>query len=308
MAEGPLLVSGAAGCIGAWIVSRLSQAGREVVALDRSDDRRRLRLAMDEEAARAVPWLNVDISDATALDDAVMRLRPAVIIHLAALQIPFCAADPVAGATVNVAGHAALFEAARKAGVRHVVYASSVASLPAAGRQGPNTLYGVYKRANEGVAAIYWQDWQVASIGVRPHTVYGPGRDQGMTSSPTKAMLAAASGQPYQIAYDTTMMMQHVHEVADAFITCADATVSGHHVCNLGGVKATTRDMAAIINRIVPGARISVADTRIDLPVDQDDRALRALVGDWPAVSLENGIHHTICAFRDLAGRGLATP
>ena len=308
MAEGPLLVTGAAGCIGAWIVARLSRAGREVVALDSSDDRHRLCLAMDEEAARALPWLRVDISDATALDDVVMRLRPAVIIHLAALQIPFCAADPVAGATVNVAGYVALFEAARKAGVRHVVYASSVASLPAAGRQGPNTLYGVYKRANEGVAAIYWQDWQVASIGVRPHTVYGPGRDQGMTSSPTKAMLAAARGQPYQIAYDTTMMMQHVHEVADAFIACADAAVSGHHVCDLGGVKATTRDMAAIINRIVPGARISVADTRIDLPVDQDDRALRALVGDWPAVSLENGIHHTISAFRDLAGRGLVAP
>lgn len=308
MDEGPLLVTGAAGCIGAWIVARLSQAGREVVALDRSDDRRRLCLAMDEEAVRALPWLSVDISDATALGDVVMRLRPPVIIHLAALQIPFCAADPVAGATVNVAGHAALFEAARKAGVRHVVYASSVASLPAAGRQGPNTLYGVYKRANEGVAAIYWQDWQVASIGVRPHTVYGPGRDQGMTSSPTKAMLAAARGQPYRIAYDTTMMMQHVHEVADAFIACADATVSGHHVCDLGGVRASTPEIAAIINRSVPGARITVADTRIDLPVDQDDGALRALVGDWPAVSLENGIQRTIEAFRALASRGLVTP
>ena len=300
MASGPLLVTGAAGCIGAWIVARLSQAGREVVALDRSDDRRRLCLAMDEGATRALPWESVDISDAAALCDVVMRLRPQAIIHLAALQIPFCVADPVAGATVNVAGHVAVFEAARKAGVGHVVYASSVASLPAAGRRGPNTLYGVYKRANEGVAAIYWQDWQVASIGVRPHTVYGPGRDQGMTSSPTKAMLAAARGQPYRIPYDTTMMMQHVHEVADAFIACADANVSGHHVCDLGGVKATTREMAAIINRIVPGARITVDDTRIDLPIDQDDSALRALVGDWPAVSLENGIHRTIAAFREL--------
>lgn len=308
MEEGPLLVTGAAGCIGAWIVARLRQAGREVVALDLSDDRRRLCLAMDEDAARALPWEEVDITDTTALGDVVMRLRPRVIIHLAALQIPFCAADPVAGATVNVAGHVALFEAARNAGVRHVVYASSVASLPAAERPGPNTLYGVYKRANEGVAAIYWEDWQVASIGVRPHTVYGPGRDQGMTSSPTKAMLAAARGQPYCIAYDTTMMMQHVHEVADAFIACADATVSGHHVCNLGGVKASTPEIAAIINRSVPGARITVADNRIDLPVDQDDRALRALVGDWPAVSLEDGIHHTISAFRDLASRGLVAP
>ncbi len=93
MASGPLLVTGAAGCIGAWIVARLSQVGREVVALDRSDDRRRLCLAMDEGAARALPWESVDISDAAALCDVVMRLRPQAIIHLAALQIPFCVAN-----------------------------------------------------------------------------------------------------------------------------------------------------------------------------------------------------------------------
>ena len=60
----------------------------------------------------------------------------------------------------------------------------------------------------------------------------------------------------------------------------------------------TSEEVAAIINRLVPGARIN-------LPMDQDDGALRALVGDWPAVPLENGIRHTISAFRDLVNRGL---
>ena len=254
------------------------------------------------------PWETADITREGTLADAVRRHRARAIIHLAALLIPFCAADPVAGATVNVVGHAHVLEAARQAGIRNVVYASSVASLPAPDRQGPNTLYGVYKLANEGVAGIYWQDWQVSSIGVRPHTVYGPGRDQGLTSAPTRAMLAAVLGQPFCIDYDTTMMMQHVHEVADAFIACADAKIEGAHVFNLGGVKASTREIADMINRVVPEARIEIGAAPLALPVDQDDTALRGLVGGWPAVGLEDGIERTVSAFRGLVARGLVGP
>ena len=61
----------------------------------------------------------------------------------------------------------------------------------------PVTLYGVTKEANEGWAAIYWQDYAVPSVGLRPFFVYGPGRDQGVSSTPTKAMAAAAIGRPY---------------------------------------------------------------------------------------------------------------
>ncbi len=305
--DGPILVTGAAGCIGAWVVARLAGAGRPVVALDRDDDRRRLLLAMDEDAARAIPWETADITLGDAVAGAVRRHGATAIIHLAALQIPFCAADPVAGAAVNVAGHAAVLEAARSLGVRRVVYASSAASLQSRERDGPDSLYGVYKRANEGVARVYWKDWQVPSIGLRPHTVYGPGRDQGLTCAPTRAMLAAALGKPFRIGYDTTMMMQHVHEVADAFIACADAPLDGARVFDLGGVKASTRDIAGLINRLVPGAGIEVGASPLVLPVDQDDAELRRLVGEWPAVALDDGVERTILAFQDLARRGILT-
>ena len=59
----------------------------------------------------------------------------------------------------------------------------------------PASIYGVYKIANEGSARIYWQESQVASVGLRPLIVYGGGRDQGTTSSPTLAMAAAARGE-----------------------------------------------------------------------------------------------------------------
>jgi len=216
----PVLVTGAAGCIGAWVVASLVRRGIAVVALDRSDDRRRLRLLLDEEDVASVPWITGDIADAPVVDAAIAKSDADAIIHLAALQVPFCKADPVAGARVNVVGHVNVFEAARRYGIRRLVYASSVAALPADGAVHISTLYGVYKAAGEGIARVYAQDWGVSSIGLRPHTVYGPGRDQGLTAAPTLAMLAAAAGRPYRIPFSGALLFQYAGEVAEIFTRC----------------------------------------------------------------------------------------
>jgi nucleoside-diphosphate-sugar epimerase len=63
----------------------------------------------------------------------------------------------------------------------------------------PTTHYGVFKCCNEGNARIYFQDHGVSSIGLRPWTVYGVGRDFGMTSEPTKAIKSLALSRPYHI-------------------------------------------------------------------------------------------------------------
>ena len=182
MAQGTTLVTGAAGCIGAWVVAALAARGIPVMVLDASEDRRRLKLMMEEGAADGVSWTVGDVADFDGVLNVIQEHEVEAIIHLAALQVPFCKADPLNGARVNVVGTVAIFEAARQAGISRLVYASSVAAVGVDGP--PATLYGVYKAADEGIARIYSQDWNVPSIGLRPHTVYGPGRDQGLTSAP----------------------------------------------------------------------------------------------------------------------------
>ena len=193
MADGTTLVTGAAGCIGAWVVAALAARGVPVVVVDATDNRRRLKLVMEAAAVDAVSWTLGDVADYEGVSRVVEEHGVEAIIHLAALQVPFCKADPINGARVNVVGTVAVFEAARRAGIARLVYASSVAAVGVDGP--PSTLYGVYKAADEGLARIYAQDWKVPSIGLRPHTVYGPGRDQGLTSAPTNAMVAAATGK-----------------------------------------------------------------------------------------------------------------
>ena len=124
---------------------------------------------------------------------------------------------------MNVVGTVNVFEAAKAAEIQKVVYASSIAVyggkdeyegelLPHHALANPHTHYGVFKQANEGTARIYWQDDGIASIGLRPYTLYGPGRDQGLTSTPTQAMLAASARRKRTISpmggiMDSNIMM-----------------------------------------------------------------------------------------------------
>src|SRR4051812_48586563 len=135
--DGPILVTGAGGAIGAWVVANLVERGTPCVAFDLSDDRRRLRLVLDEERAAAVTWRQGDISDGAAVDRAVAETGARAIIHLAALQVPFVKADPVLGARVNFMGHANVFEAARRHGVQRLAYASSIAAVASPGEPYP---------------------------------------------------------------------------------------------------------------------------------------------------------------------------
>jgi nucleoside-diphosphate-sugar epimerase len=252
------LVTGGMGCIGAWVVRNLVRAGLPVTVFDLSADDHRPKLIMSREELAAVENIRGDITDTSAVYEAVVNSGATHIIHLAALQVPFCRANPPLGAAVNVVGTVNVFEAAKKAGLPQVVYASSVAVFGnkdeyATARLSDNAplhtqnLYGVFKQADEGTARIYWQDDAIASIGLRPYTIYGPGRDQGMTSTPTQAMLAASKGESYRISYGGYNGFQYVEDVARIFIQVAQTPYQGAGVFNIAGSIAHMSEVVAAI-------------------------------------------------------------
>ncbi|MEZ4678015.1 MAG: SDR family oxidoreductase [Caldilineaceae bacterium] len=234
------------------------------------------------------------------------------IIHLAGLQVPFCRANPSLGAAVNVVGTVNIFEAARHAGVKGLSYASSLAVLGPAEDYDegkieddvpllPRTLYGVYKVANEGTARIYWQDWQVGSVGLRPYIVYGVGRDQGMTSDLAKAVLATAAGKPYHIRFDGPVGLQHANDVAQMFIGTARAQYQGAAACNLRNDIVTVADFVAMIEAIEPRAQITIAENNpLPFPWDLDDGGLREILGGMPWTPIKEAIGQDLAHFRRL--------
>ncbi len=209
------LVTGIHGCIGAWVGLILAKEDKRVVGLDRSDRDHRLRLICTPEQLARIGVVNGDVADLDLLERTLDEHAITHVVHLAALQLPFCRADPVGGAHVNVVGTAAVFEAARRHGLStSLSYASSAAVYDADGLIDGASLYGVYKIATEGIARIFWQDNKVASLGLRPFVVYGPGRDQGMTAGPTQAIAAAVAGGPYNIAFGGRTQLQYTADVA----------------------------------------------------------------------------------------------
>jgi UDP-glucuronate 4-epimerase len=305
------LVTGAMGFIGSWVVRSLVREGQPVIALDASQDDHRLRLIMDDEALSQINMVRGDITDLSLVEKTIKDQGVTHIIHLAALQTPFCIANPTLGANVNVTGTVNIFEAARRSSIQTVVYASSIGVFGLSdeypggiatndSQARPRTLYGVFKQANESTARVYWWDHQISSIGLRPDVVYGPGRDQGMTSSPTWAMLAAAVGKPYRISFGGRCGMNYVDDVARIFIQAARNSQKGAAVYNVSGRIAEMTDIVETIYKEAPDMRgkISFSPNHLPLPDGMDDAGLKDFLPDLPDTSLEEGIHQTIVHFR----------
>jgi len=317
MTNDRFLITGALGCIGAWTLRNLVREGVPVASLNRGRNLQRLELLLSPEEIARIQFITGDISDLGVVENAIKESSANRIIHLAALQLPFCKADPPRGALVNVVGTVNIFEAAKRAGIRQVVYSSSTAvyglseEYPESPLQNdaaldPRSHYGVYKQANEGTARIYWMDDRIASIGLRPYVVYGAGRDQGMTSTPTVAMLAAVCGQPYHISYGKRYGFQYGDDVAKCFIRCARVPFEGAEVFNVGGPSVSTAEVIAAIEKIEPAARgkITFDDIPLPFPEEVDSSTLEKVIGPLPYTPLEQGVAETMDIFRKALENG----
>jgi nucleoside-diphosphate-sugar epimerase len=280
------LITGGYGFLGAWIARELLAQGAAVVAYDLREDPRRLRAIMPPDEAAKVTFAQGDVTDLPALTDALKTHAITHVIHLAGLQVPTCRANPILGATVNVVGTLAVFEAVKATGeqVKRVVYASSAAVFgpPEAYPGGsqtddakllPSTHYGVFKICNEGNARVYYQDHAISSVGLRPWTVYGPGRDMGMTSEPTKAIKACLLGRPYAINFGGTTDFQYVRDVASAFILSATRPFTGAGAYNLRGAVVTMKEFHAALCQVLPDAAklVTIGTTQIAIHPDLSD-------------------------------------
>ncbi len=307
------LVTGAMGCIGAWVTKLLLDEGVAVATFDLSDDDRRLRQIIDPDAMGRIERILGDITDNRQVFEAISGRSH--VIHLAALQIPFCQANPPLGAAVNVTGTVNVFEAVKDHGAQHLVYASSLAvyghprnyevdTLPPDAPRLPETLYGVYKVANEGTAVVYWQDYHVPSIGIRPYTVYGPLRDQGVTAQPTLAIEAAVRGEKYHIEYGGFAGFQFAPDVARLLIMAARTEPFGADVYSLRGDITSIDEFVRVVAEVTGSTGITHGDDPLPLPHGAEDGPLRDRLGEVPHTPLREAITITADFFAERGRHG----
>jgi UDP-glucuronate 4-epimerase len=206
-----ILVTGAAGFIGAHLSRRLIAAGAEVVGLDNLNDYydpqlKRARMAALAEG-EGFTHVNLELADRTAIARLFSEHRFDAVVNLAAQAgVRYSLINPHSYVDTNIVGFVNLLEGCRHSGVRHFVYASSSSVYGANTRMPfsvhdnvdhPVSLYAASKKANELMAHTYSHLFGLPTTGLRFFTVYGPwGRPDMALFLFTRAILA---GRPIDV-------------------------------------------------------------------------------------------------------------
>lgn len=258
-----ILVTGGCGLIGSTTVERLLRE-RSPARIVLFDDLSRGTLdnvarALDDPRVR---FVRGDVRDREALARAMQGVD--AVVHLAALRITACAAEPAEAISVLCNGSFNVLEAARDAGVRRIVAASS-ASIYGLATEFPTpethppyanrTLYGACKSMLEGVLRSFNDMYGTSYAAMRYFNVYGPRMDihGRYTEVLIRWIERIAAGQPPLILGDgnQTMDFVHVDDVAEANVLALESDVSDE-VFNVGsGVETSLRELAATLSRVM---------------------------------------------------------
>lgn len=320
-----ILVTGAAGFIGAHLTARLLRDGHAVTGVDAFTPYYDVRLKRDRWAALAGPAVDAgqarlitcDVCDVDRLQGVFAEFRPECVVHLAAqpgmrasLSAPFVCQKN------NVEGFLSLLECCRHAAATpRLVYASSSsvygegAALPFAEEQPadrPVSLYAATKRANELMAHTYAQLYDVPCVGLRFFTAYGPWCRPDMALH----LFAEALSQrrPLQVFQggDVSRDLTYIEDVVDGVVRCIGVPLQARsELFNVGSGRPVALLSVAhlLAERLGVKPRIEAAPLPPgDIPATWASLArIRARTGYQPATTLEDGIGRFVEWFRAYA-------
>lgn len=314
------LITGGAGFIGAYTVSKLLVQGKEAVVYDSNLRQGIIERVIPEAQLKRVRLVQGSITDLSHLMNPVKENGVSIIIHLAALQIPACQANPPLAIEVDCTGTANIFETARILGLQRVVWASSIGvfgpgeeygnkKVPNDAYHRPGTVYGSCKSLCETLASHYMNDYDVDSIGFRFTGVYGLGRNRGKTSFTTTMIEKAALGQPYTVPFSTDLYdWQFVEDVAAVTVLATQAPKTRTRVFNTQGDVRPVMEGVEYLKRLIPGTKFALEPGTVGIAWEYDTTPLEKELGFKPACSMEEGILKVLNAFRKEAKLPLIRP
>ncbi len=256
------LVLGGTGFIGKRAVPRLAQRGEKVVVMDINPG-----AADYSEFGDQVEVMRGDIMQFEDVVKAILHAKPDRIMNLAYL---LGSGDDTPHFTMklNVLGMDNCFEAARVCGVNRVTYASSIAVSGQQSNFGDRVIneddpmygtsqYAMHKRFNEFQAQQFNQVYGMSITGIRPANVTGPDKVRGSTDH-VQCVTLPAAGKPVSFPKAGLMRLPvHVDDVAEAFVRVTMVDQSQHPIYNTGGYPISLGDLAAVVKKFLPDAKIT---------------------------------------------------
>jgi nucleoside-diphosphate-sugar epimerase len=288
------LVTGGAGFIGTNLCEALIDQGHEVIVVDD------LSGGNAKKVPEKVPLYRLDIRKTEPL--SVLMRGVDVVIHLAALpRVQFSIESPVETHDVNVTGTLSVLEAARRSGVKRIVYAASSSAygdqdtLPLSVNlpPQPKSPYALHKYIGEEYMRLWSELYGLETVSLRFFNVYGPHLDPDGPYALVigRFLKLAAEGQPLTITGDgeQTRDFTHARDVVAAVIKAGTVdTVGKGEVLNVGaGNQTSINELARMISENIEyvSSRIEPRHTKADISLTKEKL-------DWePTVALADGIN-----------------
>jgi UDP-glucose 4-epimerase len=309
------LVTGGAGFVGSHIAEALVARGDRVRVLDNLSTGKRANVSHLE---KQIEFIEGDITDASVVAAAVKGVD--CVFHEAALaSVPRSMERPLDTHAACVTGTLELLDAARRAGVRRLVYAASSSAYgdqPTSSKRetdlpAPISPYGAAKLAGEAYCRAFTAAYGFETVSIRYFNVFGPRQDPNSQYSAVIPLFITAMlhGKQPTVFGDGLQSRDftYVDNVVHGNLLAADAKaelVAGHTFNVAGGRSTTLLELLAVLNREL-GTKIQAqhkppraGDVRESLA---DITQARARLGYEPQVGFEEGIRRSIDYYRGLA-------
>ncbi len=293
-----ILVTGGAGFIGSAVIKHLAKLNHEISVID--------NLSFGNRDFIAIPDSNfykIDIRDKNAVESAMNKIKPDVVIHLAAIHfIPYCNENPYESSDINIRGTIHVLDAAEKNNVKKVFFASTAAVYPIYDEAvsekhdtGPLDIYGLSKLTGEHLCNEFHLRSGITTIICRFFNAFGP-NETNPHLIPEIQRQVIGGNRKIQLGNLTPKRdFIHTYDMAEAVNTLINNVSSGIDVFNLGrGIEyAVTEIVDSFSNALGEKIEIEVDPARVRkverMHLLADVTKLKSL-GWEPRIGIDEGI------------------
>ena len=288
-----ILIFGGCGFLGSWITKALLKKNLKITIFDLRIKTDLLKNLIGNDLNK-INFIEGDISDYEQVLKATEDMN--YILNLAGLMTPDCSSNPSLGAEVNVKGSINVFEAIKKNNIKFLIYTSSGGVYGNEDKYNPfpETHYGAFKLAVEGMARAYFNESLISSVGLRPFVIYGPGREIGGTAGVTLACKAAKQNFEYTVGFSGKVGFVYVEDVTNLVERLIDKAPLGAITMNVNGITTSVKNFIYIIKKNIPEAKVKFSGKPLSVVEEILGGEPSKTFKDFKYTSLDNGINKTI--------------
>ena len=288
-----IIIFGGAGFLGSWIVKNFIKRDYKVTIFDLKIETELLKKLIGKDIEK-IKFLKGDVTNYEEVLGATVNMDH--VVNLAGLMTPDCSRNPSLGAEVNVLGSINVFEATKARGIKFVVYASSAGVFGEKDKYFPfpETHYGAFKLAVEGIARAYYNEANISSVGIRPFVIYGPGREIGGTATVTLACKAAKQSYNYNLNFSGRAGFVYVQDVANLVEMSINRAPVGALTININGITASVSDFVSKIINIIPEAKLTINGDKLSVVEEILGNHPSDIFKNFKYTSLNEGISNTV--------------